>query len=145
VYFKNTGQWTSYADYIKDRMGYVAQLNVGQVIVVGQMPTWKTDLPKVLTRQFILRGLEIPERSGLELEELSIAMDATLRKISLPKGFRYLSLTDILCNANGCLTRVGPDLTTDLLVWDYGHLTTVGAKFVVEKTVGPAIRSALGS
>jgi hypothetical protein len=39
---------------------------------------------------------------------------------------------DALCNSDGCLTH-SPASKTDLLIWDNGHLTTNGAKFVVEK------------
>ena len=49
------------------------------------------------------------------------------------------SIRDQLCNKVGCLVRLGPDLRTDLTVWDYGHLTTAGAKFVINHGLGETI------
>jgi hypothetical protein len=42
-------------------------------------------------------------------------------------------MDEILCEKDQCLTMVGPNLESDLIVWDYGHLTEAGAKYVVEK------------
>ena len=46
-----------------------------------------------------------------------------------PAGVAYVSLLELLCNADGCLTYV-PGSTTDLMSYDYGHLTTPGATLV---------------
>jgi hypothetical protein len=139
VFFKNRGHWPSYIDYLKDRMRYISTLGAGQVVVVGQIPTWKTDLPSILVKNFLHYGKPIPERSFLKIDPLSLAMDQSMR--ALP--FILFSIRDELCNKVGCLVRVGPDLRTDLTVWDYGHLTTAGAKFVINHGLGETIVKAL--
>jgi len=55
----------------------------------------------------------------------------------------YVSLREFLCNAEGCLTSVGADETKDLVVFDYGHLTAEGARYVTEHKLGPLIMAAL--
>jgi hypothetical protein len=52
--------------------------------------------------------------------------------MKLPDGVTYLSVKDVLCNEAGCLTAVGPNLESDLTVWDYGHLMPHAAKFVCD-------------
>jgi peptidoglycan/LPS O-acetylase OafA/YrhL len=141
VFFKNQGNWPSYSEYLADKFKYIASLQAKKVIIVGQVPTWKADLPNVLIRRFISRGFEVPERTTLELDPLSLEMDKTLQKIQLSPDFKYVSLVNLLCDSNGCLTRVGPDLQTDLIVWDYGHLTAAGAAFVVDRALAPVVES----
>jgi len=143
VFFKNMGHWPSYTDYLMDRFRFIAGLGAKHVIIVGQIPTWKTDLPNILIRQYVSHGQEIPEKSLLELEPLSLDMDARMRSLAYPTSFKYISLTDLLCDPLGCMTRVGPDLRTDLMVWDYGHLTAAGAKFVMDQKLGSKISEAL--
>ena len=108
------------------------------------MPTWKTDLPTILILQFVSRGQEIPVKSQVDLEQNSLDMDARMRNLDYPKQFEYLSLRDLFCDPTGCMTSVGSDMHTDLVVWDYGHLTSAGAKFVIDHKLGSMIMDALG-
>ena len=122
-------------------MSYIATLGAGQVIVVGEIPTWKTDLPSILDKDFLRYGKPIPERSFHKVDPVSLHMDQSMHALPI----NLFSIKDQLCNKEGCLVRVGPDLRTDLTVWDYGHLTTAGAKFVVNHGLGEAILKALGA
>lgn len=139
VFFKNRDHWPSYIDYLKDRMRYIATLGARKVIVVGQIPTWKTDLPNVLVREFLSYGKPIPKRSFLRIDRRSLAMDQSMRVLPI----HLFSVRNELCNKAGCLVRVGPNLLTDLTVWDYGHLTTAGAKFVINHGLGETILKSL--
>ena len=47
-------------------------------------------------------------------------------------NIEYISLKHLLCDTEGCITTVGDDIENDLIVWDYGHLTTNGAKYIVD-------------
>jgi len=52
--------------------------------------------------------------------------------LSKDLGVTYISMTNILCNVEGCLTRVG-DRAEDLVTFDYGHLTKNASDYVVSK------------
>ena len=71
-------------------------------------------------------------------------MDAQMKLMKLPTGASYVSLVDKLCDEKGCLTMTGPDIETDLLVWDYGHLTLTGSQWVADRVVKPPLLEALG-
>jgi hypothetical protein len=62
-----------------------------------------------------------------------------LRAQHYPANVSYLSLKDLLCDRSGCLTMVGPNLKSDLIVYDYGHLTKSGADFVTRNLLAKAI------
>jgi hypothetical protein len=64
--------------------------------------------------------------------------------MKLPPDTTYLSLVDKICDATGCLTMTGPDLENDLLVWDYGHLTLTGSRWVNDQVVREPLLGALG-
>jgi hypothetical protein len=119
-------------------MRYIATLGARKVIVVGQVPTWKPDLPTILVKDFLRYGKPIPARSFLKLDPRSLTIDRSMRDLPV----LLFSIRDQLCNKVGCLVRVGADMRTDLTVWDYGHLTTAGAKFVINHGLGDTILKA---
>lgn len=144
AFFKNRGGWPSNIDYLQNQLRQISGLGARKVIIVGQMPTWVTDLPSLLVREYVSRFRGIPERGLAGLDMRSLAMDDVLRGLSYPAGFSYVPLRDVLCTPEGCLIRLSPDLRHDLVVWDYGHLTTPGAKFVIDRILGAEILKQLG-
>ena len=119
------------------------RLGVKRVIVTGEIPTWRTDLPHELIRNFIEKRQKVPERTFVGVAKESLEMDAAMRTWTFPPNYQYFSVKDALCNADGCLTRVGSNPATDLIVWDYGHLTQAGSDYVVSHGLGDLLSSTL--
>ena len=123
----------------QDLLGYISELNnigITKIIVVGQIPTWgESGLPLFLLHNFAEKGLAIPMRHPRLIIENDgpTSKQENMRSFKYPKGVTYLSMDDLLCNREGCMTMVGPNLATDLIVWDYGHLTNAGSKYVSER------------
>ena len=113
---------------------------VKKVLIVGPMPVWNADLPKILQRQFLMKRLPIPERTFVGLKQESLDFDSKMKNYSYPSGVDYISLSDFLCNKNGCLVSSGPNLSNDLIVWDYGHLTLNGANFIFNNLLKAYLR-----
>ncbi len=126
-YFVGPGK---YEDHFIKEINEIIRLGAKQVIVVGEIPTWKVNLPNNILNNFVLKNLPIPNRTYLGIDEDSLKMDSTMKQIKFPKGSIYYSLRDSLCNDNGCMVMVGPNLESDMIVWDYGHLTNSGSNFV---------------
>jgi hypothetical protein len=129
--------------HLEARIAALKLLAVKKIIVIGQIPTWTADLPDILARRYVVRRKSIPERTFLDIEPASLRMDSQMRGMSYPADTTYLSLKDALCNETGCLTAIGPNLDTDILVWDYGHLTRNGAIFVTERVIKRPLLDAL--
>ena len=110
---------------------------VKNIALIGPIPTWNDTLAHQLTRNFSKRGLAIPQRTLVGINPASLASETRMRHLVLPDHVRYISLQDILCNQSGCMTTVGGDLSTDLMVFDYGHLTLAGADFVAKNAILP--------
>jgi hypothetical protein len=125
-----------YMAHLATFVGTLLEKGAKSVFVMGQIPTWKNSLPAVLTRKFVMRDRAIPERTYEGVLPVSLEMDARMRAVKFPAGATYLSMKDVLCNESGCLTSVGPNLETDLTVWDYGHLTPKAAEYVCNALFG---------
>ncbi len=119
------------------------ELGVKKVIIVGQVPTWNGNLPQLLLKEFAKKKRSIPQRTFVTIDETSLKMEAALKKASWPKNTQYFSIQELLCTADGCLTRVGDNERTDLIVWDYGHLTESGSRHIAENGLGERILKAL--
>jgi hypothetical protein len=133
-----------YRAHIVDRVARLANsVGVKKVIVVGEIPTWDPDLPHGLIRNFVEKRQKVPERTWVGVTKESLEMDAQMRTWALPPNYQYFSVKDVLCDADGCLTRVGVNLATDVVVWDYGHLTQAGSDYVVTHGLGDLLSSTL--
>ncbi len=138
-YYRNTGKWPNFIDYLTDRMVMISALGAKSVLVIGEVPAWQGNLPDVLIREFVKQGAPLPDRTYVGINPDSLVMDGRMRGMQYPKGFDYISLKDALCNAEGCRTRVGEDWVREILYWDYGHLTAAASRVVVDNIVGPVI------
>jgi hypothetical protein len=72
----------------------------------------------------------VPERTDYKVV-LPRALDQQMREQAERLGAGYVSLIDILCDADGCLTRVG-ERPGDVTYWDGTHFTIAGSRFVAE-------------
>jgi hypothetical protein len=78
----------------------------------------------------------IPERTADGVS--SDGYDATMREALVPEGAEFISAWRALCDAGGCLTRIGPD-GGDLVSSDQVHLTEKGSVFLVRSIIGPLL------
>lgn len=113
------------------------QLTAKNIFLVGPPPGWPHGLYKTAINAAIkdAPAHRVPERirvgagSGLIAD---FALDAKMRAAAQRHGVQYISLLDKLCNADGCLVKLGD--TPDALVgYDQGHLSLLGAEFVVKQ------------
>jgi hypothetical protein len=95
-----------------------------RIVVLGSVPWWKRGLPNEVLRYFMLHHRLMPERSCRAEPDGS---GAALRKKLVPLGAEFISVWDVMCNAEGCLTRIG-DTPEDIAASDQVHLT--------EKSIG---------
>jgi peptidoglycan/LPS O-acetylase OafA/YrhL len=107
----------------------IRKAGVDRVIVVGPPPHWANDLPKVVYEHWV--RLSPSRRLNVGLEPDAFKLDRLMRQQSWPRGVAYFSMTDALCDDNGCLTYAPG--SEELISYDYGHLTIPGAAFVWEK------------
>jgi hypothetical protein len=102
---------------------------VDDVIILGPAPFWDPDLPIAAIRFWDANQI-LPDRLQ-PADKNYHAVDAILAAIARQQGARFISAFDEICNVAGCLTHTSAS-RSDLLSWDYGHLTTSGAHYLLQ-------------
>ncbi|MGC4062885.1 MAG: acyltransferase family protein [Aquabacterium sp.] len=131
------GESASYEAFLREQTLRLRQMGVKQVLILGQMPIWEDKLPHVLLKHFVDKRRPIPPRTREGVVPAALAWDDKLAQVDWPQGVHYLSMRQLLCNEAGCLTLIGPDIQTDLVVFDSGHLSKSGARFITERLLAP--------
>jgi len=130
--------WSTYPDLYTPELVYegledtVVSLEAAgiEVVIVGPYPVYRDDLPRLVFDQwFRARTAPIPTRIPDMPQEKSLASEAAVRAVADRHGLTYLSLLELFCGEGSCASTWSGD-ATDLLSWDYGHLTTGGAELV---------------
>jgi hypothetical protein len=89
--------------------------------------------------EYLRRGGPMPERMMTGLAQESLQVDSDMKAQIRGSSVTYYSVRDALCNAQGCVTKLGDHLPEQLIVFDYGHLTAAGASYVVNGGLGATI------
>lgn len=118
---------------------HLLSLGAGRVVLAGPMPNWRPSLPLVFVRKYWGTS-ERRISQGLDTAPF-VTDDVLRRKYSATRKFTYVSLTEKLCDINGCIAVVPKD--GELLVLDYGHLTPSGSGYVAESILRPVLQPAL--
>jgi len=138
-------EWPSYSsqpDFAPSVAGTIRTLlreGVEHVVVIGPVPDWSPALRDVLEKQFLRVGSPLPPRTRKGLDPNVFEVNDRVRRNATEAGARFISLTDRVCDATGCLTFVGPNVSSDLIVYDTDHLTTAGARYIARSIVAPAL------
>jgi LPXTG-motif cell wall-anchored protein len=127
------GTWDRYLDNVDETVVALKQQTKARVVVLGATPEWKRGLPNEVLRHFMLYHQLIPARSTDAVT--SNWYDAIMRAKLVPAGAEYISAWDAMCNADGCLTRIG-DSAGDIAVSDQVHLTEKGSVFLIHAIIG---------
>jgi peptidoglycan/LPS O-acetylase OafA/YrhL len=133
--------WDRYLDGVAGTVLAVKQATGARIIVLGSVPWWKRGLPNEVLRYFMLHHRLIPERSGRAEADGS---GANLRDKVVASGAEFISVWDVMCNADGCLTRIG-DTAGDISATDQVHLTEKGSVFLIQSIIDRILGGTSGS
>jgi hypothetical protein len=115
-------------DKLQETIRRIKAVNVRRIVILGPVPVWKRTLPHSLVNFYRFRH-SIPDRiaAGVSGPEADRRMEA----FSKAAGVEYISAWHLLCNSDGCMTRVGP-AANDVIATDIIHLSDVGSNFLVQ-------------
>jgi peptidoglycan/LPS O-acetylase OafA/YrhL len=113
---------------VEKTVATLRQQTGARVVVLGPVVVWYRGLPNEVMRHYLLRHELIPERS--QLGGWFKNLDAELRQAAVAGGGEFMSAGEVLCNEQGCLTRLG-DAASDITASDGIHLTEKASVFLV--------------
>lgn len=129
--------WTE----LQNTIDKLKNIGVTHVDVIGPVPRWQDDLPKLLFQYFSQDPQhKVPERMLFGFNKDIITLDSQMADMSKRLEVNYISPYAIMCDANGCLTRLG-DTGDALTAGDVGHLTRKSSQYLVAKFPGPNLMS----
>lgn len=102
-----------------------------KIIVLGPPVAWIMPLPQLILKYFANSNSLGPERTTLYLREDYRKMDGIIRRKVGAWGVDYISVWDAMCNADGCLMRVGAQ-GRDVTTFDNAHLTIAGSDYLAD-------------
>jgi peptidoglycan/LPS O-acetylase OafA/YrhL len=138
------GTWEKDFDQVAATVAALKRETQARVIVLGPVVLWRRGLPNEVLRHYLLYHQLIPVRSQAGLWIIDI--DAGLRRAAMAGGGEFISSGEVLCNDEGCLTRLG-GAASDIIASDQVHLTEKGSVFLVQGIIdrvlgAPAPRAA---
>jgi peptidoglycan/LPS O-acetylase OafA/YrhL len=105
-------------------------LYVSKIVLLGPPPGWQAGLPTTVLNYYQQTGAVLPIRTFYgSTDEWVRGRDALLASLSRELGIQYVSVRNVFCNEEGCLTRIGPD-ASQLTAFDAGHLTVPASIFL---------------
>jgi peptidoglycan/LPS O-acetylase OafA/YrhL len=107
-------------------------LHIRKIVFLGPPPRWNgIGLSANVVDYYYEHGLKIiPSRTKYRLVQEDV--DEQMRQIAIKNDIPYISIQKILCNADGCLVRIGPN-GQYLTAFDPGHVTLPGAIYVTRQ------------
>jgi hypothetical protein len=100
---------------------------VPRIVILGPVPVWKRPLPLSLVNFYRLQH-SIADR--LETGVSGPESDERMEAFSKAAGVEYISAWHVLCNPEGCMTRLGPH-ADDVIATDIVHLSNAGSNFLI--------------
>ena len=122
----------------------LVKLGVERVLIVGPVPQWNIDLPRIIARHYWSAPVGEIEDTNFKHHLISIDRDLTKSFSELEdKRIKYLSVLERLCSADGRCIAILDEKRTPL-VFDSGHLTREGSVFVVDNVLSSLLYESFG-
>jgi len=139
AWFNHTG-WLDRAPLVNQLDRTIRELQnagVSRVTLVGSAPNYPKGLPSQIFEYWRHVG-KLPDRlPGDPTGQLAL-IDEKIAGVARQRQVGYVSIFAILCNTAECVTHT-PASRSDLMTWDYGHLTTNGAVWFAKRLAGLGI------
>ncbi len=103
--------------------------HTNQVVILGHTMEYLQPLPRLLAKLPEDKDTRLIYKTAGKYQEL-FTIDEFIKSSFTMKGVKYISILDILCNKNGCITTTPEDIP---IAFDYGHFTHEGAYYIIEQ------------
>jgi hypothetical protein len=128
------GAWWAYPSVtLEDFARTIAAIRttgVKRIVVVGDVTRWVEPLQQALFQYNQAHPGRLPTRMSYEVNGDVAIINAQYASWAARLHVGFADAESVLCNAKGCLTRLGNKLD-DLTAFDASHITAVASDFVV--------------
>ncbi len=125
-----------YIEHLRRIVGELKKIGIKRVLVVGPDPAWVPDLNQLIAESWH----NTPKRMKAGLYTYVLDEERNMKAALKPiEDFEYVSLLDLFCNKEGCLTYLNNDKWEGITTFDNGHLSKVASVYVAKKLLTPLI------
>ena len=126
------GIWPSYKwEALTNTVAMLRNASIKNIYLVGPVPQWQGKLPMCVYKYFVRDKLHrVPSRMHACLVPNVDRIDQAMRDFATKTMINYISPYEILCNSDGCLTRIAGN-DSILTAYDFHHLTIPASRFIV--------------
>lgn len=118
---------------IAPTIAVLRKIGIDHIDLIGPVPHWNESLPQMLYLRYKADPLHrIPMRMNSGLDQDNVHIEVAMADFASHTAANYVSPMKIMCDAAGCLTRLG-NTGDSLTAWDESHLTEKGAKYLVSR------------
>jgi peptidoglycan/LPS O-acetylase OafA/YrhL len=118
----------------ENTINILQEVGVKNIIVIGPFPQWSPSLPSVYTKRHMGDVFISDKNFNYKLLHTNDYLKKRLHNID---NVKFIDMIDNLCFQDKqnlkCRAKVGEEL----IVFDYGHLTTAGSEFIAKEFVLP--------
>ncbi len=108
------------------------KIGIKKIVLLGPVPEWADTLPRNIVSYWRKNHSNTsPLRMNFGLRKVMADVDVKLSHEAMKLGIDYISAYKVMCNNDGCLTRIG-DSYLDLTAIDHGHLAPKGSYFLID-------------
>ena len=132
------GTWEKNLDRVGATLATLKRQTSARIVVLGPGVFWRRGLPNEVLRYYLLHHQLIPARSNEAV--LARGIERDLREAAGAEGAEFISAADVLCNAQGCLARLG-EAASDITASDQVHLTEKASVFLVQGIIDRVLGS----
>lgn len=108
------------------------EAGIQRIILVGPAPYWHWYLPDLIVSYYRWDALHRMPPARMKTSDALPIIDAQMRRFAATMGIEFLSIADVMCDENGCLTRLGDDFST-ITSLDRGHLTPQTSIYLINQ------------
>lgn len=110
------------------------EIGVKNIIVIGPFPQWNPSLPSVYTKRHMGEVFINDKNFDYKLLQTNYTLKKRLHDID---NVIFLDMIDNLCFQDEQNFKCRAKVSEELIVFDYGHLTTAGSDFIAKEFVLP--------
>jgi peptidoglycan/LPS O-acetylase OafA/YrhL len=133
------GTWEKHLDNVAETVAALKRQTRARVVVLGPLPFWRRSVPNEVMRYYMLHHTLVPTRlAGVARSDSQY--DNLMREKLGPLGAEFMSAREEMCNAKGCLIRIG-DSADDIIISDQAHLTEKGSEFLIGAIIDRVLTS----
>ena len=125
---------------LRNTIARLKQFGVKRIVVMGQFPIWRAQVPQLRARNFRLAAVGLDsdakrlERDTSFVIPTTYAANEMIQQAVAGTGVEFVSPLATLCNGEGCLLVV-PGTDGKPIYWDDNHLTRTGSIYFVEQNM----------